>query len=167
MSRKKMVDAIDIQILNILQQDGRITSKELSGRINLSEAATHIRLQNLIKRKIISSINAVIDFSKVGFSFRALLQIKVIAPKKQWILDKLKESGKTVLLLQVRKEEQQLTDAVCLYVVVTFKSLQSFKEFAKDLFLSDDDALVYFEYFEISETIIASPNVVLTVDDLK
>lgn len=161
MSRKKMVDAVDIQILKILQKDGRITGKELSNQISLSEAATHIRLQNLIKRKVISSINAWVDFARFGYSFKALLIISVVGSKKQWLFERLKGSGKTTLVIEVRREEYQLTDVVCVYSIVVFKSRQLFVDFAKDLILDDEYAVVSIQYYEITNTIIAVPEFVL------
>lgn len=166
MSRKKMVDAIDIQILNILQGEGRITSKELANRIDLSEPATHHRLQNLIRHKIIQSIHACLDFARLGLNFKALLHIKVATPKRHWLLGKLKESRRAMMIVEVRNDEYQLANVTRIYAMMIFRSQQRFSEFAQDLFLSDDDTLVYFEYFEITETISEVSAVALQAEEI-
>lgn len=166
MSRKKMVDAIDIQILNILQGEGRITSKELANRIDLSEPATHHRLQNLIRHKIVRSFHACIDFARLGLNFKVLLHIKVATLKREWLLEKLTKSGRMTMITVVRNDEHQLANITWIYGLGIFKSKQKFSELAQDLFLSDDEALVYFEYFEITETIYEIPAINLTINEI-
>ena len=60
------IDDIDVRILEILQQDGRITNQALSELIGLSASACLERVRSLEKAKIISGYRAEVDLQKLG-----------------------------------------------------------------------------------------------------
>jgi DNA-binding Lrp family transcriptional regulator len=67
------MDDIDRKILAELQQDGRLTVKELSERIGLSLSPCQRRLRALEKAQVISGYRAVIDPAAVGLNFSAIV----------------------------------------------------------------------------------------------
>jgi len=69
------MDPIDRQILNILQNEGRLSNAELSGRVNLSPPATHARLRRLEESGVIDHYAAIIDREKAGFDMLCFIQI--------------------------------------------------------------------------------------------
>jgi DNA-binding Lrp family transcriptional regulator len=60
------LDRIDRRILEILQQDGRITNQDLSERIALSPRACLDRVRRLERRGLIAGYMALIDTRKLG-----------------------------------------------------------------------------------------------------
>ena len=64
-SGKFKLDNIDIQILKILQTDGRISISELSKRVYLSNGVVQARVNDLIRAGIITGFSAVIDREKL------------------------------------------------------------------------------------------------------
>jgi Lrp/AsnC family leucine-responsive transcriptional regulator len=46
-NEKSALDAVDKQLLTLLQEDGRISNVELARRVNLSPPATHARVKRL------------------------------------------------------------------------------------------------------------------------
>ena len=64
-SGKFKLDNIDIQILKILQTDGRISISELSKRVYLSNGVVQNRVNDLIRAGIITGFSAVIDREKL------------------------------------------------------------------------------------------------------
>ena len=62
---KFKLDNIDIQILKILQTDGRISISELSKRVYLSNGVVQARVNDLIRAGIITGFSAVIDREKL------------------------------------------------------------------------------------------------------
>lgn len=58
------MDDIDIKILNILENNGRMSHEEISKMLNMSRPAVHQRVSKLEKSGIIKGYNAVIDWSK-------------------------------------------------------------------------------------------------------
>ena len=64
-SGKFKLDNIDIQILKILQTDGRISISELSKRVYLSNGVVQNRVNDLIGAGIIIGFSALIDREKL------------------------------------------------------------------------------------------------------
>ncbi|HEY4063384.1 MAG TPA: Lrp/AsnC family transcriptional regulator [Puia sp.] len=60
------LDAIDIRILNLLQEDGRLSVRELAKRAGLSPTPVHERLKRLEASGVIDHYAAVINTGKIG-----------------------------------------------------------------------------------------------------
>jgi Lrp/AsnC family leucine-responsive transcriptional regulator len=60
------LDAIDIRILNLLQEDGRLSVRELAKKAGLSPTPVHERLKKLESSGIIDHYAAVINTGKIG-----------------------------------------------------------------------------------------------------
>jgi len=60
------LDAIDIRILNLLQENGRLSIRELAKKVNLSPTPVHERLRRLESTGIIDHYAAVVDPGRIG-----------------------------------------------------------------------------------------------------
>ncbi|ERJ59022.1 Lrp/AsnC family transcriptional regulator [Sphingobacterium paucimobilis] len=69
------LDQIDITLLQLLQEDGTITKKELADRVHRSLAVVHERIRSLRTRGYIKRIGAVLDRGKVGFGVVSFSQV--------------------------------------------------------------------------------------------
>jgi Lrp/AsnC family leucine-responsive transcriptional regulator len=71
------LDAIDLKILKILQERGKITNIHLSQEIGLSPAPTLERVKKLEKAEtpIIESYHAKVNESALGLGFSALIHV--------------------------------------------------------------------------------------------
>lgn len=63
----KILDALDIQILDILQKESQISNAELARRVNLSPPATHTRIKRLESEGFINRQVAILNQEKLGF----------------------------------------------------------------------------------------------------
>lgn len=63
----KILDALDIQILDILQKESQISNAELARRVNLSPPATHTRIKRLESERFINRQVAILNQEKLGF----------------------------------------------------------------------------------------------------
>ena len=61
-----MLDATDRRILAVLQKEGRITTADLSERVNLSPSACHRRVQQLEEAGYIDKYVALLNTRKMG-----------------------------------------------------------------------------------------------------
>ncbi|MGY2048768.1 Lrp/AsnC family transcriptional regulator [Methylobacterium sp. JK268] len=59
-------DRIDLRMLRLLQQDGRLTNAELAKRAHLSPATCHRRLQRLLEDGLIAGVRALVAPAAVG-----------------------------------------------------------------------------------------------------
>ncbi len=71
------LDRFDIAILRELQRDGRMSNRELAGRVGLSPAPCWRRLRALEQDQVISRYTALLDAAKVGLSIVAFAHISL------------------------------------------------------------------------------------------
>ncbi len=60
------LDDIDIQILALLQEDGRMTNADVATRVGLSPSAALARMRKLNETGVIKGFAAILDEDKVG-----------------------------------------------------------------------------------------------------
>jgi Lrp/AsnC family leucine-responsive transcriptional regulator len=71
-----MIDAIDKAILNILQQDGRVSNADIARQINLAPSAVLERIRKLEERKVIRGYSADIDPKVLEFGLTAIIAVR-------------------------------------------------------------------------------------------
>jgi len=71
------LDRYDLQILRVLQEDGRISNQDLADRINLTPSPCLRRLHSLEKSGLITGYRALLDAKKLGLSLMALILISM------------------------------------------------------------------------------------------
>lgn len=71
----RSLDRFDRHILELLQQDGRLTNQELADRIGLSPSPCLRRVRALEERGVIAGYRALVDARKLGLSLMALVHI--------------------------------------------------------------------------------------------
>ncbi len=71
------IDTTDLKILQLLQQDGRMTIKEMSDRLNLSTTPVFERIKKLEKNGIIDHYSAVLNPEKLGKKLTAFANISI------------------------------------------------------------------------------------------
>lgn len=69
------IDDISWMILEILQEDARISYKELGERIGLSAPAATERVRRLEKAGVIQGYRAKLDFAKLGMPVFAIVRV--------------------------------------------------------------------------------------------
>ncbi len=71
------LDRHDRQILEVLQQDGRISNQDLADRIALSPSSCLRRLRALEEAGLVRGYRALLDARKLGLSLMALIHISM------------------------------------------------------------------------------------------
>ena len=71
------LDRYDRQILELLQQDGRISDQDLADRIGLSPSPCLRRVRTLEEAGVITGYRAMLDAKKLGLSLMALIGISM------------------------------------------------------------------------------------------
>jgi len=71
------LDKKDIQILSILQRDGRIAKTALAERVNLSPTPCWERLKRLEKAGIIEGYAAFISWAKLGSKMTIIMEAEI------------------------------------------------------------------------------------------
>lgn len=71
------MDEKDLQIIAVLQADGRISNQELSERVNLSPSPCHRRLRLLEERGVIRGYSAIVDEEAIGLPVTAFVRVRL------------------------------------------------------------------------------------------
>lgn len=72
-----LLDQTDLQILRALQENARLTTKELAARVNLSTTPVFDRLKRLERSGFIRKYVAVLDAEKLGRGFTVFCSVKL------------------------------------------------------------------------------------------
>lgn len=79
------LDQTDIKILEILQQDGRITTKALAEQLNLTTTPVFERVKRLEKDGIIKQYVALVDNRKLDLSLTAFISISLTKHSRSYL----------------------------------------------------------------------------------
>ncbi|HJX51009.1 hypothetical protein A3K73_06305 [Candidatus Pacearchaeota archaeon RBG_13_36_9] len=86
---KYNADPVDIKILKILQNNARMSSVEISNKLNVSERIIRYRIKRLIKNKVIIGFRSMLDLNKLGYSYYKIhLKYKIFNQKT---IEKIKD----------------------------------------------------------------------------
>lgn len=81
----KKLDEIDGKILELLQKNGRITTKDMAQELNLSSTPTFERVKKLEKAGIIDHYAAVLNTDKLGKTLHAFAHISLKDHSKELV----------------------------------------------------------------------------------
>jgi len=76
------VDAIDYQIIQILQDNGRIPIKKLAEIVSLTPPAVAERIRKLEESGVILGYKAIVDYKKLGKNIKAII-IVTLSPERR------------------------------------------------------------------------------------
>jgi Lrp/AsnC family transcriptional regulator, leucine-responsive regulatory protein len=133
MNASSQLDPTDMTIIEVMQEDGRISVSELGRRIGLSQPATSERLKRLEERGILTGYGARVDANALGLGMMAVIRLRTthenIAPcLKQFaamphIIEVLRLTGEDCFLLKVLVpspgELETIVDSIASYGAVT------------------------------------------------
>ena len=72
-----LLDSTDLDILRCLQENARLTTKELAARVNLSTTPVFERLKRLERQGFIKKYVAVLDAEKLNLGFVVFCSVKL------------------------------------------------------------------------------------------
>jgi Lrp/AsnC family leucine-responsive transcriptional regulator len=79
-------DAIDKNLLELLQEDCKQTNKELSNKLILSVTAVYERIKKLEKLGVINKYVALVNKDKVNKDFVAFCNIKLVKHSQDYVM---------------------------------------------------------------------------------
>jgi len=125
----KVLDSIDIQVLDILQKQANISNTELGRRVNLSPPATHARIKRLETEGYINKHVAILNQEKLGFDLLCFIFISTDIHQE----DKLKSLEQHLEALPEILECHCLTGEYDYLLKVANKDRRELEEFIRKL----------------------------------
>jgi len=83
----KNIDSLDVQIMNQLKMNARVSLAELSSATELTETALAERIDNLEKAGYINGYYTDINLSKIGYNIKAFIMISVLPEDQRKFYD--------------------------------------------------------------------------------
>ena len=132
------MDKTDLQLLKILQENGRISIKELAQRVHLSPTPVFDRVRRLESTGVIERYTAVLNAAKLGQGFLVFCSVKLRRMGKDIahdFVERVKDipevaecyniSGEFDYLLKIYAPDMQYYNEFCINVLGTIESLGS------------------------------------------
>jgi len=73
----KTLDPIDLRILDLLQQDAKLTNKEIAGQLGMTTTPVYERIKKLEESGYIKKYVALIDKEKMGYGLMAFCNVSL------------------------------------------------------------------------------------------
>ena len=74
---KKTLDRIDYEILGLLQNNARISNKEIANRVGLAASTCLVRIRLLQTSGVISGFHAELNPAKIGIALQAMISVRL------------------------------------------------------------------------------------------
>ncbi len=152
------LDKIDLQILQILQDNSKITNLDLSKKIGLSPAPTLERVKKLEQSGIVQSYHALVDPQSIGLNVKTFVLVSLAWQKENALnnfMDKIKAINEIVECYIITGEADFLIKIICkdipTYEQLLFKTLSQIEEIERlktlmTLSTVKDTKILPFEY---------------------
>lgn len=124
-SAQSQMDAADIEILRLLQEDGRITTAEVARAIHMSPAATAERVRRLVDEGVIRGYRAIVDPAAIGYPLTAFVRLRRTGSGERFqeFLDRTPEI----------REAHHITGEDCYLMRVMSRSMEDLKALVDEL----------------------------------
>ena len=122
------LDATDIKILTLLQEDGRITNSRLAREVGISPPAMLERVKRLENAGVIRGYVTLLDRKKTGFDLLVIIMISLSfhqISSLQQVMDQLRGLDEVL-------ECYQLTGDVDFLIKVAVKDINSYTAFVNN-----------------------------------
>lgn len=120
------IDAIDVQIINLLQEDSRLSFNKIARKLGISVGTALNRVKSLEDKGALKGYTVIVDPNKLGYSLTAVILLQA---EGKHLLDVEKEIAKINNVISV----YDITGDFDIIVVARFKDRESLNAFIKHL----------------------------------
>jgi DNA-binding Lrp family transcriptional regulator len=79
------LDSLDLALLTLLQNDARLTNRQLAAQTGVAPSTSLDRVRGLVARGVISGYHAEVDLPALGRSVQALIAVRIRPPSRDRI----------------------------------------------------------------------------------
>ncbi len=123
---KEKLDDVDLRIINLLQEDSRLSYNKIASKLGISVGTAYNRIKRLEERGVLKGYTVLIDMDKVGYNLTALILIQA---EGKHLLDVETEIAKMNNVVSV----YDITGDFDIAVIARFKDRDSLNQFIKSL----------------------------------
>lgn len=122
------IDAIDRYILQILQEDAFLTTKEIAVRVNMSTTPVFERVKRLERDGFIARYTALLDRRKVGLSVLVFCEVSLKEHNRDYLLRFEREVAELPEVIECH----HITGAFDYLLKVVVRDMDGYQQFVKD-----------------------------------
>lgn len=126
MDSQDTLDRIDSEIVNVLEEDARLSLRKIAKAVGVSTATVMHRLKLLEGRKIIKAYSAMPDYDKLGFTIQAIIDI-IVSKGRLFQVEKKIASHPSVAAVY------DVTGHFDVMVIACFRTRRGLDEFIKKI----------------------------------
>jgi DNA-binding Lrp family transcriptional regulator len=127
---KMTLDRIDIEITRLLQNNARLSNKQIAAEVGLAPSSVHERLKRLWENGVLSGTHADVDPASLGIGLEALFMIE-LAKHERTTVDQFMDD---MLTIPEVRSAHLITGRYDLIVHVTVRDTRHLKNLALDQF---------------------------------
>ena len=120
-----MLDVTDKKLINLLQENSKQTTKQLSLQLDLSVTAIYERIKKLENLKVIDKYVAIINKNKIEKSFLVFCHIKLVQHSKEYVTTFERE----ILKLEEVSECFHVSGDYDYILKIYVKNMESYRDF--------------------------------------
>ncbi|MGF0095050.1 Lrp/AsnC family transcriptional regulator [Peptoniphilus sp. SGI.035] len=91
MKKNENLDEIDIEILELLRKNGRMSHEDISKQLNLTRPAIHRRIYKMEDAGFIKGYKVLVDWQKIGYNVDTYVLAKVNTNNFENLISKIME----------------------------------------------------------------------------
>lgn len=126
------LDAVDFQILQLLQEDASLSIADIAERVGLSSSPCWRRIERLKKTGVIQRQVTILDHEKLGLNFEVFANVKLQLPSRE-NLDRFEQAA---LTWPEVAECAAVTGHVDYVVRVITRDMHAYDDFLRDKVLA-------------------------------
>lgn len=123
---KSNFDNIDLRIIELLQQDSRLSFKKIADKLGIAVGTAYNRIKNLETERILKGYTILVEPYKLGFTMTAIILIQADGSH---LTEVEEEIAKTANIISV----YDITGEFDILVAARFKDRNSLNAFIKNL----------------------------------
>ena len=125
-----MVDELDLKILALLQENSRLSYREIARELKVAVGTVYNRVKRMEEEGIIKGFAPVLDYEKLGFGLTAVIGIKAQGRKIMEIEREIARKNQVIIVYDITGEFD-------IVVVAKFKDRADMNRFVKWLLSLD------------------------------
>jgi DNA-binding Lrp family transcriptional regulator len=141
------LDAVDLGILQLLQNDARLSHKELAYKLNKSVTPIHVRIRRLQKDGYIKRYATILDPKKIGRGLIAFTQVQL----KEHSQDTLLAFQREVVKLSEVMECYHMTGAFDFLLKIAISDMNEYNDVLMNKLSKLPDVGMMQSFFVMSE----------------
>lgn len=122
------IDAINVSILKILQQNARMSNAKIGRQVGISSPAVGERIKKMEDTGIIDKYQTVVSYQETGFQLKAIITMKAFVGKLVPFIKKVKSYKEVINCYRITGNDNIVMEVV-------FKNQTHMESFIDDLIL--------------------------------